>query len=113
MDYNFKALDPSALCVKLQGAFSHMQDASGVHRVVLNSGVPCTVVHDDFGAHPNDINAVEAAYIDGLREDVSNSVLKDFSEDVLNSVGERFPVSVSKLTSGKLTPADIVGGLFY
>lgn len=112
LQYIRKEIDKEHMGVKLVAAFSHMQDAAVLHSVVRKSKYDMHVVHDSFGAHPNDIADVLSNYVWALREHLAMPILKQFVQEVLKS-DEAFAVAnVSKYISNTLTPSDIVGGLF-
>ena len=110
LEYSRNEIDKDFMGVKLVAAFSHMQDASSVHHVVLGSTFDMHIVHDSFGSHPNHVDAVEELYIDSLRKHLSMPVLRDF---VANIVGmELADANVSRLIDNTLEVRDIVAGLY-
>lgn len=114
LHYTRREIDQEFMGVKLVAAFSHMLDASVLHTVVRKAKYDMHVVHDSFGAHPNDINDVMDNYVGTLQEYLCESILENFVTDVLAGKAnpEVLKVNVSKYISNTLKPSDIVGGLF-
>lgn len=114
LHYSRKEVDQEFMGVKLVAAFSHMLDASTLHTVVRKAKYDMHVVHDSFGAHPNDINDVMDNYVGTLQEHLCMPVLENFVTEVLANKAnpEILKVNVSRFISNTLTPKDIVGGLF-
>lgn len=114
LNYTRKEIDKDHMGVKLVAAFSHMQDAALLHYVVRKASYDMHVVHDSFGAHPNDITDVMQNYVAGLQEHLCMPILSDFVAQILADQAnpEMVRHNVSKYISNTLKPSDIVGGLY-
>lgn len=114
LHYSRKEIDAEFMGVKLVAVFSHMLDASVLHTVVRRAKYDMHVIHDSFGAHPNDINDVCTNYVHVLQEYLCMPILENFVTEVLASKAdpELLKVNVSKFVSNTLRPSDIVGGLY-
>ena len=110
LKYERKEIDAKHMGVKLVAAFSHMLDASALHYVASRANFDLHLIHDSFGAHPNDVDKVEYLYISALQEHLVRPILKDFISHI---VGDKVAeVNVSRMLDNTLTPSDIVNGLY-
>lgn len=108
--YERKEVDAKHMGVKLVAAFSHMLDAATLHHVVAGADFDLHVVHDSFGAHPNDLDTVETLYVHAQQKHLTMPILRDFIAEVIGK--EQADVNVSRLMANTLTPSDIVAGLY-
>ena len=112
LEFTRKVIDKEAMGVKAIAALSHMLDASTLHYVVDNSNFDLHVIHDSFGAHPNDVAVVEALYVEALQNHLCMPILSGFVHALYGQEDKVVQYSVSQLIANTLTPAMIVGGLY-
>ena len=112
LTYARKEIDKEFMGVKLVAAFSHMLDASVLHYVLAKSNFDLHLVHDSFGAHPNDVAKVEALYVQAMQENLASNILEDFLSDILSVNGALVTANASRLIRNTLTPSMVVGGLY-
>ena len=111
LEYTRKVVDKDAMGVKAIAAFAHMLDASVLHHVVVASEYDIHVVHDSFGAHPNDVDSVCQHYVEGMQNHLCMPVLQTYVQSLMGDNGV-VQYNVSRIISNTLTPSQIVGGLY-
>lgn len=111
LEYTRKVVDKDAMGVKAIAAFAHMLDASTLHHVVDSVDFDLHVVHDSFGVHPNDVDAVCQYYAEGMQNHLCMPVLQTYVQSLMGDDGV-VQYNVSRIISNTLTPSQIVGGLF-
>lgn len=112
LEYTRKVVDAEAMGVKAIAALSHMCDASVLHHVVLASEFDIHVIHDSFGAHPNDGAHVESSYVEALQNHLCMPILSDYVHALYGQEDRIVEYSVARLMANTLTPSMIVGGLY-